>query len=130
MRIDTPQMNRIRTYETEGVIVVEIHGRMTERSSNLHRLRDTAHSLREAGKHHVVLDLGEVTKLDGSGMGEIVAACIIAAKNGGTVVVARISKAAQRALDRMIVSPFPRMGGGPFNSVSDAVRALRTGHGT
>lgn len=68
------KVNRIRTYETEGVTVVELHGRLNLDSRGLDEFRGEIRRLLRSGVRRFVLDLKHVKSIDSTGIGEIVAA--------------------------------------------------------
>jgi anti-sigma B factor antagonist len=68
----------------DGVMILDLSGgiRLGEENAYLH---NTIRSLVSAGEKKVLLNLAEVSKIDSSGMGEMIAAWTTLQKNGGEV---------------------------------------------
>jgi anti-sigma B factor antagonist len=75
----------------EGVTVVEVSGRITMGEGTV-TLRVTLNEAFKAGTHKLVLDLGEVTYMDSSGVGELTTAYTSAKKRGCTLKLARLTE--------------------------------------
>ena len=68
--------------QVNGVTVVDLRGSITcEEGSRL--LRDTLRELSSQGNRNILLNLGEVTKVDTSGVGELVSAFTNVRGSGG-----------------------------------------------
>jgi|SRR5687768_5114963 len=67
-----------------GIMILDLQGgiRLGEENAYLH---NTIRSLVSAGEKKVLLNLGQVTKIDSSGMGELIAAWTTLQKSGGEV---------------------------------------------
>lgn len=83
MRID------IRT--VDGVTVLDIHGKITigEESAEL---RNTVRSLLQAGKTKLLLNLGDVSYVDSSGIGELVSSYTTVSNQGGQLKLLNLTK--------------------------------------
>ncbi len=66
------------------VAVVSVSGRLTL-ADNPGRVKDTVHTLVSQGHKQIVLNMAEVTYVDSSWLGELVA-CHLSAARGGSVV--------------------------------------------
>jgi anti-sigma B factor antagonist len=80
-----------------GVTIVDVHGKITigEGSIELrHRLRE----LLQAGKKDVLLNLGDVSYLDSSGIGELVSCYTTVANQGGRLKLLNLTKKVQELL--------------------------------
>jgi len=69
--------------ENQGA-VVSLHGRVTIGSGDV-ELRNEIRDLLDHGVTDVVIELGDVTRIDSSGIGELVAAHIDVTNRGGTL---------------------------------------------
>jgi anti-sigma B factor antagonist len=83
-----------------GVTVVDVSGRMVS-TDNPGRLKDKITSLVFQGDKQIVLNLGNVTYVDSSGLGEIVA-CHSSALKGGAEV--KIANAANKIKDLLVMT--------------------------
>jgi anti-sigma B factor antagonist len=75
---------RISERDVGPVKVIEISGRLTL-TDNPGRIKDKVHSLVFDGQKYIVLNLSDVSYVDSSWLGELVA-CHLAAVRGGSVV--------------------------------------------
>jgi len=79
------------------VTVVDLSGRLTA-SDNPGRLKEKVTSLIFQGDKQIVLNLGELTYCDSSGLGEMVACHGTAVRGGGAVKLANTGKRLQDLL--------------------------------
>jgi len=90
----------ISTRENGGVIVVDVTGKIAlgETSANLHQeLRELINS----GKKDILLNLKDVTTIDSSGLGTLVASYTTAEKSGGTMKLVNLT---DRATELMTIT--------------------------
>jgi anti-sigma B factor antagonist len=82
---------KINTREVEGVTVVDVSGRITlgEETSTL---RKTVRDLIDKGKKKIVLNLADVSYIDSSGVGELVASYTAVRKAGGELKLLNLTK--------------------------------------
>lgn len=73
------------------VTIVDVSGKMVA-SENPGRLKDKVTSLIFSGQKHIVINLGNVTYVDSSGLGEMVACHGSAVRGGGEVKLANTGK--------------------------------------
>jgi anti-sigma B factor antagonist len=73
------------------VTIIDLSGKMVA-SENLGRLKDKVTSLIFQGEKRIVLNLGNVSYVDSSGLGEMVACHGSAVRNGGEVKLANVGK--------------------------------------
>ncbi len=79
------------TRQVDGVAVVDISGRITlGEGSTL--LRDTVRDLVSKGKKQILLNLGDVTYIDSSGIGELVSAYTSVRNQGGELKLLNLTK--------------------------------------
>lgn len=72
------------------VRIISLSGKITIGSGDI-QLRDLIHESLEQGHHKLVLDLGGVSALDSSGIGEMVASYTSARKRGAALKLAKLS---------------------------------------
>jgi anti-sigma B factor antagonist len=80
-----------------GVTVLELSGKMVA-SDTGGQLKEKVTSLVESGHKQIVLNLGNLTYVDSSGLGEMVACHGTAMKGGGAVKLANTGKRMQDLL--------------------------------
>jgi anti-sigma B factor antagonist len=83
-----------------GVTVVDVAGRMVS-TDNPGRLKDKVASLIFQGDKQILLNLGNLTYVDSSGLGEIVACHGSAVKAGAEI---KIANAANRIKDLLVMT--------------------------
>jgi anti-sigma B factor antagonist len=77
--------------QVEGVVVVDLSGRIKlgEGSSIL---RDTVKDLLSKGQKHILLNLGDISYIDSSGIGELVAAFTSVRNQGGELKLLHLTR--------------------------------------
>jgi len=77
--------------QVEGVVVVDLSGRIKfgEGSSIL---RDTVKDLLSKGQKNILLNLGDISYIDSSGIGELVAAFTSVRSQGGELKLLHLTK--------------------------------------
>lgn len=82
---------KLNTRKVGDVTVVDVSGRITlgEGSS---ALRDTLRDLTAAGNKKILLNLGEVSYIDSSGIGELVSGFTSVSNAGGTLKLLGLTK--------------------------------------
>lgn len=80
---------QIRTRQVEGVVVLDLDGRIAlgETSAHLHQ---TIRQLVDQGNKRIAINLGGVTGIDSSGLGSLVAAHTTVRSGGGNLVLANL----------------------------------------
>ena len=88
---------KLNTRQVGDVTVVDVSGRITlgEGSS---ALRDLLRELIGKGQKKILLNLGEVTYIDSSGIGELVSGFTTVSNNGGTLKLLGLTKRVQDLL--------------------------------
>ena len=79
------------TRQVNGVMVVDVSGRITlgEGSSTL---RETVRDLLNRGQKKILLNLGDVTYIDSSGIGELVSGFTTVTNQGGQLKLLNLTK--------------------------------------
>ncbi|MGH9361702.1 MAG: STAS domain-containing protein [Thermoanaerobaculia bacterium] len=80
---------KIRTKQVGNVTVLEVDGKITIGAGDL-ALRQAVQQALDGGGCNLVLDLGQVTHIDSSGVGELVSAYTTATNRGCKLKLARI----------------------------------------
>src|ERR1700749_2620510 len=75
---------KLHTRQVDGVTVVDVSGTITLGDGSS-QLRNTLHELIEKGDKKILLNLGEVTYIDSSGIGELVAGFTSSSNRQGVV---------------------------------------------
>ena len=73
---------KISTRQVDGVTILDMSGRITLGEGSV-QLRDAVRDLLSKGQKHILLNLGDVTYIDSSGIGELVSAFTTAKNQGG-----------------------------------------------
>ena len=77
--------------QVEGVAVVDMSGRITLGEGSV-VLRDTIRDLIGKGQKKILLNLGDVTYIDSSGIGELVSAFTTVRNQGGELKLLNLTK--------------------------------------
>ncbi len=75
--------------ERDGVSIIELKGKITIGVGDV-AFRETVHKALETGAKKLVVNLGEVTTIDSSGIGELVAAFTTVSNRGGKLRLCKI----------------------------------------
>jgi anti-sigma B factor antagonist len=79
------------TRQVNGVTVVDLSGRITLGEGSV-VLRDTIRDLIAKGEKKILLNLGDVTYIDSSGIGELVSAFTTVRNQGGELKLLNLTK--------------------------------------
>jgi anti-sigma B factor antagonist len=81
----------------DGVLILDLEGgiKLGEENAYLHR---TIKELVKAGEKKILLNLAEVTKIDSSGMGELIAAFTTLQTNGGEVRLLNLTQSVEELM--------------------------------
>lgn len=75
---------KVNTRDVDGVTIIELQGKITIGAGDT-QLRDVIIKSLEEGNKNILLDMGGVTTLDSSGIGELVGSYTTVANRGGTL---------------------------------------------
>lgn len=110
---------RIDTKETNGVKVLTLTGRVTLGDES-NQVRSKIKELLAQGDKRLVLDLRNVSYIDSSGLGTLVAAYTSARNEGGDIRLANVTKKFDELLNiTKLVTIFD-----VYDSVEDAMKAF------
>lgn len=77
--------------QVDGVTIVDLSGRITLGEGSV-ILRDTIRDLVSKGRNRILLNLGDVTYIDSSGIGELVSAFTSVRNQGGELKLLNLTK--------------------------------------
>ncbi|HEV3152031.1 MAG TPA: STAS domain-containing protein [Acidobacteriaceae bacterium] len=82
---------KISTRQVDGVTVLDMSGRITLGEGSV-QLRDAVRDLLSKGQKHILLNLGDVTYIDSSGIGELVSAFTTVKNQGGELKLLNLTR--------------------------------------
>ncbi len=82
---------KVSNRQVDGVTVVDMSGRITLGEGSV-ILRDTIRDLIGKGQKKILLNLGDVTYIDSSGIGELVSAFTAVRREGGELKLLNLTK--------------------------------------
>ncbi len=82
---------KANTRQVDGVTVVDLAGRITLGEGSV-TLRDTVRDLLNRGQKNILLNLGDVTYIDSSGIGELVSGFTTVTNQGGQLKLLNLTK--------------------------------------
>jgi len=110
----------ISSRELGGVAILEPRGRLTLGAGD-RALREAVREAYDAGSKNLLVDLGGVSVIDSSGLGELVAAQMTASQRGGRVKLLHLSPKVQDVLKvAQLIKVFE-----VFDDEDDAVASFR-----
>lgn len=86
----------IDTRTSDGVTILQFHGKLTIEVTA--RVREKLQDLLEAGRKNILLDLGDVSFMDSSGIGELVRSYHSIKREGGQIKLLNLTKKIQALL--------------------------------
>jgi len=81
----------IETRSAKGVTILDIHGKITIGEGSA-EVRNTVRELLQAGKMKILLNLGDVSYVDSSGIGELVSSFTTVTNQGGQLKLLNLTK--------------------------------------
>ena len=82
---------KVTTRQVDGVTILDMSGRITLGEGSV-SLRDTIRDLVAKGSKKILLNLGEITYIDSSGVGELVSAFTSVRNAGGELKLLNLTK--------------------------------------
>jgi len=82
---------KLKTRQVDGVTILDCSGRITLGEGSV-QLRDAVRDLLAKGSKQILLNLGEVTYIDSSGIGELVSAYTTVKNQGGDLKLLNLTK--------------------------------------
>ena len=87
----------IDTRTSNGVTILDIQGKITIGEGSA-EIRNTVSDLLQAGKKNILLNLGDVSYVDSSGIGELVSSFTRVTNQGGQLKLLNLTKKLQELL--------------------------------
>jgi len=84
--------------QVDGVTIVDLGGRITLGDTSSGKLREAIREILSRGDKKIVLNLGDVSYIDSSGLGELVSSYTTASTQGGKVKLLNLQKKVQDLL--------------------------------
>jgi anti-sigma B factor antagonist len=113
----------VRERRVGGATILELKGRLVL-EDGAEALRSRIDSLIRRGQTEIILDLGDVTYLDSSGVGAIAAKSLSLRRSGGALKLLRLSERCRHVLGVTgLLGVFK-----PFESEDAAIRSFRVEH--
>ena len=82
---------KIKSRQVDGITIMDCSGRITLGEGSV-QLRDAVRDLLSKGSKQILLNLGDVTYIDSSGIGELVSAYTTAKNQGGELKLLKLTK--------------------------------------
>jgi anti-sigma B factor antagonist len=82
---------KVATRQVDGVTILDLSGRITLGEGSV-TLRDAIHDAIAKGSKHIVLNLGDISYIDSSGIGELVSAFTSVKNSGGELKLLNLTK--------------------------------------
>ncbi len=82
---------KIKTRQVDGITIMDCSGRITLGEGSV-TLRDSVRDLLAKGSKQILLNLGDVTYIDSSGIGELVSAFTTVRNQGGDLKLLNLTK--------------------------------------
>ena len=82
---------KVTTRQVDGVTILDLSGRITLGEGSV-TLRDTIRDVLAKGSKHILLNLGDVSYIDSSGIGELVSAFTTTKNQGGELKLLHLTK--------------------------------------
>jgi anti-sigma B factor antagonist len=82
---------KVATRQVDGVTILDLSGRITLGEGSV-TLRDAVHDVIAKGSKHIVLNLGDISYIDSSGIGELVSAFTSVKNSGGELKLLNLTK--------------------------------------
>jgi len=82
---------KLSTRQADGVTVFDISGRVVL-GEDTALLRNSVRELLAQGKKKILVNMGEATHIDSSGLGELVTSCVSVRKAGGDMKLLKLTK--------------------------------------
>lgn len=88
----------VATREVDGVTILDLGGRITLGDTSSGKLRETVREILGSGTKKILVNLGNVSYIDSSGLGELVSTYTTASNQGASVKLLNVQKKVQDLL--------------------------------
>ena len=82
----------VDTRKVDGVVIVDLSGRITLGEDSSGKLRQTVRDLLAQGNKKILLNLGNISYIDSSGLGELVASFSTASSQGSAMKLLNLQR--------------------------------------
>lgn len=82
---------KVSTRQVDGIVIMDMSGRITLGEGSV-TLRDSVRDVLSKGQTHILLNLGDVTYIDSSGIGELVSAFTTVKNAGGELKLLNLTR--------------------------------------
>ena len=82
---------KVQTRQVDGITILDLSGRITLGEGSV-TIRDAVRDVLAKGSNKILLNLGNITYIDSSGIGELVAGYTSVANAGGTLKLLSLTK--------------------------------------
>jgi anti-sigma B factor antagonist len=82
---------KIKTRHVDGITILDLSGRITLGEGSV-TIRDEVRKVLATGSNKILLNLGEITYIDSSGIGELVSAFTTVKNGGGELKLLNLTK--------------------------------------
>jgi anti-sigma B factor antagonist len=82
---------KVSTRQVDGITIMDMSGRITLGEGSV-TLRDAVRDVLAKGTKHILLNLGDITYIDSSGIGELVSAFTTVKNSGGELKLLNLTK--------------------------------------
>ena len=82
---------KVSTRQVDGITILDMSGRITLGEGSV-TLRDAVRDVLAKGQKHILLNLGDITYIDSSGIGELVSAFTTVKNAGGELKLLNLTK--------------------------------------
>jgi anti-sigma B factor antagonist len=95
----------VASRELDGVTILDLSGRITLGEGSV-QMRDAILGLAGNGNKHILLNMGDVSYIDSSGLGELVGVCSAAKRLGAKLRLLKLTKKVHDVLQMTRLYPF------------------------
>jgi anti-sigma B factor antagonist len=88
---------KVKTRQVDGITILDLSGRITLGEGSV-TLRDAVRDVIAKGSNKILLNLGEISYIDSSGIGELVSAFTTTRNSGGELKLLNLTKKVQDLL--------------------------------
>ena len=82
---------KVQTRQVDGITILDLSGRITLGEGSV-TIRDAVRDVLAKGSNKILLNLGEITYIDSSGIGELVSAFTTVRNQGGDLKLLNLTK--------------------------------------
>src|ERR1700679_3381246 len=95
---------KVQTRQVDGVTILDLSGRITLGEGSV-TIRDAVRDVLAKGSNKILLNLGDISYIDSSGIGELVSAFTTVKNSGGELKLLNLTKKVHNCLKNTKLSP-------------------------